>query len=234
MKGFLVNRLFIGLFLVTGTLCGVDDPWDTVRFTHPQKILRLYQVFKDIHELFSAFDIEYWVDGGTLLGAVRHKGIILWDDDIDLCIAKKHEQRLLRLKPLLAKLGYKLVVMPFGYTIKSPQAFLDLFFMDNKKGKYIYADKNTQTFFAKRDGGPIYYTHSELFPLKLYPFGDLKVWGPQDPIPYLNNYFKDWQTTAKFLIHHSQYDSKVIKLTPKYLVPAKPFGPLEDRVAQFL
>ena len=44
----------------------------------------------DVKNIIENLSIDYWIEGGTLLGAVRDKRFIPWDNDIDLGILCKN------------------------------------------------------------------------------------------------------------------------------------------------
>lgn len=63
------------------------------------RILQLKEVemLKDTLAFFDRHNLRYYAMSGTLLGAVRHKGFIPWDDDIDLAMPRPDYNRLLDL-----------------------------------------------------------------------------------------------------------------------------------------
>ncbi len=52
-------------------------------------------IYKQLLEVCNKNDINLYLLGGTLIGAVRHKGYIPWDDDIDVCMSRPDYNRLL-------------------------------------------------------------------------------------------------------------------------------------------
>lgn len=63
----------------------------------------MLDMIKWFHSFCLKHNIKYYVVGGTMLGAVRHKGFIPWDDDVDIAIPRNDYEKLLANKEIWLK-----------------------------------------------------------------------------------------------------------------------------------
>ena len=92
-------------------------------------------ILKAVHEVCEKLKIEYIIMYGTLIGAVRHKGFIPWDDDIDICMTRDS----------------------YDIFIKYGQQYLP----ENLRIQHAYCEKQCPNYFAKVRDVNTLFLHSE-------------------------------------------------------------------------
>ena len=86
--------------------------------------LRTLKILIEVDEFLKTNKLQYFLLYGTTLGAVRHKGFIPWDDDIDIGLYRKDFEKMEEI--IVGKLPKKLLYCRIGEN-KFPDASGNLF-----------------------------------------------------------------------------------------------------------
>ncbi len=199
--------------------------------TDPREIGLFYDLMMRVDQIFKEHTIHYWATCGTLLGAVRHQGMVPWDDDIDLCIMEDEISRLENLRDVLAENGLELYYRPdFGFYKLYPVdgslvtheetleicpwrfPFVDIFPMTYvlpatvEGGKVAY--ENGKIDYARRAWKEIfpreYFMPEDVLPpCPELPFGPMMIPVPSHYLGYLTQmYGEDWNRVAYVQFSH--------------------------------
>lgn len=210
--------------------------------TKPEQVGRFYQLMMEVDRILKVHAIPYWATCGTVLGVVRHKGMIPWDDDLDIAMHEKDVGRLLELEKVLNQAGLVLCYHPKfdfykicfadgqpifkenGEKYPWTYPFVDIFPLVEVEGKYTYRGGFWQGMFKNKD----YYLPEDLqLPLDQLPFGPMMLSVAKNPRKYLRRmYGYDWNKVAYVTYdhRHEEFLDKIkVKLCdrsqPDYVLP---------------
>lgn len=196
---------------------------DQLRKRDPRSVGQIYQTLGLVDYLFRKHQISYWIDGGTLIGAVRHGGFIPWDYDADIEVYEESSDKIWALERAFARFGLKLLRTYFGFQILKKRGFcdaVDIFLMkrDPKSGTIVLSDERSRKNWPEN-----YWKTEELDELVRVPFGPLELTAPAHPMRYLKTQYGEdvmeyawWNRTEKKRV-------KIIDFSPAEYVIEKPW-----------
>jgi lipopolysaccharide cholinephosphotransferase len=210
---------------------------EPVSVTHPKFVtnserpdlpLATYQLVSDFQSVMDHYSIPFFFSSGTLLGAVRHGGMIPWDDDADCCVLEEDFGKVVNVLPALHKLGYFSLVMGSTWRgikiAKQGGVQLDIFMMSLEDGLYAYPT-----------GWPwMKLSREQVLPLQKVQFGNVEINAPSDIEGFLTQNFKaKWRTHVKKYNHSGLAESSSVEvpIEAHEFLPAGPFGPLVDNLS---
>lgn len=197
--------------------------------TDPRIVAYVYKMCKSFDELAQKYGIRYIADSGTLLGIIRHKGFIPWDDDADLQLLVGEEAKLNdpNFQNDLKKMGLKMAphyggwkLCPLVYPnfakpyIRASEErnfcwpFVDIFItkVDPEYDDRIIIDVNANATQYHEDTwrGCYYYTKDQLEgALERQDFGPIQLPIPHNPRAYLTRSYTNWEREARITFDHS-------------------------------
>jgi phosphorylcholine metabolism protein LicD len=185
----------------------------------------LYKLLHKVVKILEKNNIPYWASGGTFLGAIRCKGIIKWDDDIDLCVLYQDKDRLKNVidqendiyldlrSGLVNKIKYKTGSYPF----------VDIFFMvpEIEYGQIVYKCALKR---ARESWKNELYLERELVPLKKTKFGAMEIAIPNEYERYfVSNFGKNWNKEG--VISYDHKNEKIIEPKIQWTLRASDYEP---------
>lgn len=106
------------------------------------------EILKEVVKICDRHRIDYWLAGGTQLGAVRHNGFIPWDDDLDIAMLRANYEKFLHFASKELDPQYYLQEwradenygLPFTKIRRRNTLFVEAASQNTKSNKGIYID----------------------------------------------------------------------------------------------
>jgi len=211
----LASCLLVGLISILVYLSLASTNLSSMHDKHKQLLQKLDRISNEK-------DLSYWIDAGTLLGAVREKDIIPWDDDADTSMTEQDSQKLLDMDlsqygvevsrccniPSAARLSSSLTpkcecdnkdedlqLLKLHFPGEKDSVWVDIFPRRLEDGKYRFIG------WPKKMWPKEWHSKDSLDGYHMYTLGDIRVRGPKDPISFLERTYGDWKTPKKTHCH---------------------------------